>query len=63
MAILIYVFIHRYQQPCRKTINIANTVEPLLSEPIGGVTIMSDNRQPKITGFIGVGRVDWRSDN
>ena len=32
-------------------------VEPLLSDPLGGVTIRLDNRKPKITGLNGVGRV------
>ena len=34
-----------------------NKVEPLLSDPRGGVTIRSDNRRAEITGFNGVGRV------
>ena len=41
----------------------AYTVQPLLSHPLGRVTIRLDNRKPKITGLNGVGRVDWRLDN
>ena len=37
-----------------------NTVEPLLSYLLGGVTIRSDNRKAEITGLNGVGRVDLR---
>ena len=40
-----------------------DTVEPLLSDPLGRVTIRSDNRKPKITGLNGVGRVGLRLDN
>ena len=40
----------------------SNTVEPLLSDPLEGVTIRSDNRRAKITGLNGVGRVGLRSD-
>ena len=41
------------------------TVESLLSDPLGGVTISlrSDNRKPKVTGLNGVGRVGLRSNN
>ena len=40
-----------------------DTVEPLLSNHLGGVTIRSDNRRAKIIGLNGVGRVVLRSDN
>ena len=49
--------------------NNKNTVEPLLSDPLGGVTIRSnirlDNRKAKITvsDLNGVGRVGLRLDN
>ena len=39
------------------------TVEPLLSDPLGGVSVRSDNRKAKITGSNGVGRVGLRLDN
>ena len=45
-----------------------STVEPLLSDPFGGVPTRldkewSDNRKAKMTSLNGVGRVDLRSDN
>ena len=40
-----------------------NTVEPVLSDPLGRVTIRLDNRKAKITGLHGVGRVGLRSEN
>ena len=44
-----------------------NTVEPLLTDPLGGVTIswlieMLGNKKSKITGVNGVGRVGLKSD-
>ena len=40
-----------------------NTVEPLFSDPLGRLTVRSDNRKPKITDLNGIGRVSLRSDN
>ena len=40
-----------------------NTVEPLLSDPLRRITIRSDNRNAKITSLSGVGRVSLRLDN
>ena len=40
-----------------------DTVEPLLSNPLGRVTIRLDNGKPKMTGLNGVGTVDWRLYN
>ena len=40
-----------------------HTVQPLLSDPFGGVTIRSDSTKPKLTGLNGTRRVGLRSDN
>ena len=40
-----------------------STVEPLLSDPLDGVTVRLNNRKAKVTGSNGVGRVVSRSDN
>ena len=34
-----------------KDLLFTSTVEPLLSDPLGGVTIRSDNRKAKLTGL------------
>ena len=40
-----------------------HTVEPVVSDPLGEVTIRSDNRRAKITGLNRVAREGLRSDN